>query len=80
MFIATDAKDHVSATYNSPYANLVHYGGYVTPYGNPDAAAVYVPGRPWIKAATQGTYGAPPPRFKTIIQTTLIEEWRKAFG
>lgn len=80
LFIATDADDHVSATYNSPYANLVHYGGYITPYGNPSAAAVFVPGRPWIKAAVRGSHGAPPPRFRNIVQTTLVEEWQAAFG
>lgn len=80
LFIATDADDHVSATYNSPYANMVHYGGYIQPYGNPNAASVYIPGRPWIKAAVRGSHGAPPPRFRNIVQTTLVEEWKAAFG
>ena len=34
--------------YDAPYANLVHFGGYIQPYGNSSASSVYVPGRPWI--------------------------------
>lgn len=34
--------------YDVPYAALQHYGGYVQPYGNPNAQPVFVPGRPWI--------------------------------
>lgn len=41
-------------SYSSPYAALVHYGGYVRPYGNPNIDAVYIPGRPWIDAVLFG--------------------------
>lgn len=33
--------------YTAPYAKLVHYGGYITPYGR-GRNQVYIPGRPWI--------------------------------
>ena len=80
LFIQSDAPDHVSGFYDSPYARLVHYGGYVTPYSNPAAQAVYVPGRPWIKAALKGSHGGPPPKFKALIQTTFVEEWNRNFA
>jgi len=34
--------------YTEPYAALVHYGGYIAPYGRSEGTA-YVPGRPWIQ-------------------------------
>lgn len=37
-----------------PYAALIHYGGYVQPYGNPNARPVYIPGRPWIEGVLKG--------------------------
>ena len=54
--------DDISVAYDSPYAGLVHYGGYITPYGNPSAARVYLPGRPWIAAAF-GLAPGPLPKF-----------------
>jgi len=35
-------------SYNVPYAALMQYGGYIIPYGNPDAEPVYISPRPWI--------------------------------
>lgn len=40
----------VEIKYDSEYAALVHYGGYIQPYGNPNADSVYLPARPWIDA------------------------------
>lgn len=45
-FGSTQAKWTVR--YGAPYANLVHYGGYIAPYGRTGDTA-YIPGRPWIK-------------------------------
>lgn len=39
--------------YSAPYAALMHEGGYITPYGNPNAQKVFIPGRPWIDEAVQ---------------------------
>jgi len=80
LFIQSDAPDHVSGFYDSPYAKLVHYGGYITPYNNSSAQATYIPGRPWIKAALKGSHGGPPPKFKSLIQTTFVEEWHRSFS
>lgn len=48
-------------TYGAPYARLVHDGGYILPYGNPNARPVYMPGRPWISSTIYG--GGPVPKF-----------------
>lgn len=39
---------NIDITYNVEYAGLIHYGGYITPYGNPNARPVYIAGRPWV--------------------------------
>ena len=48
-------------SYGTPYAGLVHDGGYIYPYGNMSANKVYLPGRPWISATLEGT--GPVPKF-----------------
>lgn len=52
---------NISITYDSPYAMLVHYGGYIMPYGNDRIERIYIPGRPWIDAVLNG--GGPVPQF-----------------
>ena len=47
-------KNGLVISYNVPYANLMHYGGYIQPYGNPNAQPVYLPGRPWVEDALNG--------------------------
>lgn len=46
--------DSVQISYDSPYANLIHYGGYIAPYGNTSIDKVYIPGRPWVEAVLTG--------------------------
>lgn len=41
----------IVVNYDVDYALFVHEGGYVTPYGNPNAQKVFVPGRPWVQQA-----------------------------
>ena len=62
--------------YNTPYAALVHYGGAIQPYGNPKAATVTVPGRPWITATLKGTHGIEKYDLKTPMQQGFTEEWK----
>lgn len=49
-FSMSTGSDQISFGYSSEYAGLVHYGGYIRPYGNPNADLVYLPARPWIDA------------------------------
>lgn len=51
-----------SVSYSAPYVNLVHYGGYIHPYGNVNIDKMYLPARPWI-SATFGKAAGPLPPF-----------------
>jgi phage gpG-like protein len=49
--------DTIEIINTAPYAKLIHFGGYITPYGNPFAERVYIPPRPWVTAVLEGTQG-----------------------
>lgn len=57
----TTTPGGIAIDYNVPYAALVHYGGYITPYGNKKLEKVYIPGRPWVESVLRG--GGPVPKF-----------------
>lgn len=50
-----------TVAYSAPYAGIVHYGGYIQPYGNPGIEKIYYPSRPWIDSVLNG--GGPVPQF-----------------
>jgi len=54
----------ITIVYDAPYAALVHYGGYIVPYGNASAEKVYLPPRPWVEAVLNG--GGPVPKFDFV--------------
>ena len=54
-------RDGIAVIYNSPYAGITHYGGYIYPYGNRSIEKVYIPGRPWIAMAFGLATGPLPP-------------------
>lgn len=66
----------VDFAYREPYSRLVHYGGYIQPYGNPNAKKVYVPGRPWISSVLNGENGFEAFPFKEIWAETIKKEFR----
>lgn len=41
-------------SYNVPYFGIVHFGGYVAPYGNSKTKKMYLPARPWVTAVIYG--------------------------
>lgn len=43
----------VEIRYGAPYAAIQHEGGYIQPYGNPNAQKAFIPGRPWVDQALQ---------------------------
>lgn len=47
--------------YGAAYAALVHYGGYIIPYGDPKNKPVYLPPRPWVQSVIFG--GGPVDQF-----------------
>jgi len=51
-FMATKTVTQIE--YTAPYAALVHYGGAIQPYGNPNLPTVLLPGRPWITSLLAG--------------------------
>lgn len=68
--------------YGEEYAAIVHYGGYISPYGNPNVT-IYMPGRPWIQAVILG--GGPVPQFDmegtyARYAIPLIKERMESFG
>lgn len=65
----------VSISYDAPYAALVHYGGYVSPYGN-QSARVYLPPRPWIESILNG--GGPVAQFD--FASYYMEEIKAEFS
>lgn len=54
-------NNKIEVSYDQPYATLVHYGGYIYPYGNRNAQKVYIPGRPWVGSLLTGN--GPIPKF-----------------
>ena len=64
----------LNISYDKPYAALVHYGGYIHPYGRTDER-VYLPARPWVEAVLNGLPGGQ----NFDIKRYYIEEVRKAF-
>jgi hypothetical protein len=44
----------ISVSYGASYANIVHNGGYIQPYGNTSARPIYLPPRPWISSVLYG--------------------------
>lgn len=48
------SSDGFSISYDAPYAALIHYGGYIVPYGNTAASRVYITGKPWMESVVFG--------------------------
>lgn len=63
-----------SIIYKTPYAAFVHYGGVIQPYGNPNAASVTIPGRPWIEKGLEDY------NIKTPFDRGISEAWSAQFG
>lgn len=70
----SQTKVGFSIIYKTPYAAFVHYGGVIQPYGNPAAASVAIPGRPWIEMALKGF------DIRTPFDKGIGEAWKAQFG
>lgn len=62
----TVISNRIEISYNVPYAGIVHYGGYILPYGNPNASKVYLPARPWVDSVVLGRGPVPQFDFEAI--------------
>ena len=69
--IVTMNNGVLNVRYSAPYANIIHNGGYIQPYGNPSARPVYLPGRPWIDAVLKGGGPFPPFDFEDFYLRNL---------
>lgn len=72
----TATENGITISYSAPYANLIHYGGYILPYGNESAQKVYIPPRPWVQSVVAG--GGPVPQFD--FAAIIREAVRRALG
>ena len=70
----SQTKVGFSIIYKTPYAAFVHYGGVIQPYGNPAAASVAIPGRPWVEMALKGF------DLRTPFDKGIGEAWKAQFG
>ena len=70
----SQTKVGFSIIYKTPYAAFVHYGGVMRPYGNPNAATVTIPGRPWIDLALKNF------DLRTPFDKGIGEAWAAQFG
>lgn len=61
----------VTIDYTAEYAALIHYGGYILPYGNPVATRVYLEGRPWIDSVLYGNGPIPAYDFEELFNRSV---------
>jgi hypothetical protein len=81
--VATSYKGgtlNVGITYSAPYAKLVHYGGYIRPYGNNDARLAAYPQRPWVHGVLRGEYGIDKYNMNEHLEKAIASAWREKFG
>lgn len=65
-------QNGINVFYTAPYASLVHYGGYINPYGNINAR-VYLPPRPWVDSVLSGSGPVEAFDFRRYYQEALDE-------
>jgi hypothetical protein len=65
----------IQIVYTAPYAALVHYGGYIAPYGN-QQARVYLPPRPWVESVLFGTGPVQQFDFESYYRREIEAEFR----
>lgn len=74
--VITTTSGGIGVSYSAPYAALVHYGGYITPYGNQKLEKVYIAGRPWVDSVMRG--GGPVEKFD--FEGVYREAIKSVFG
>ena len=53
----TSNGSSIQISYGVPYAALIHYGGYIVPYGDKRQRPIYIPGRPWVATVLGSQFG-----------------------
>lgn len=72
----TATRDGITITYDAPYAALVHFGGYINPYGD-SSRRVYLPPRPWVDAVLRGGYGVNAFDFTSYYERHIAEAFNR---
>lgn len=72
-FMVTKAQMQIS--YTAPYARLVHEGGVIQPWGNPNASSVILPARPWISSVLTGNGPVDKYDYTAVYQEEIAEAW-----
>jgi hypothetical protein len=70
----------VAISYSAPYAGIVHYGGYVRPYGNVNARLASYPQRPWVHGVLRGEYGVDKYNMNEHLERAIAAAWAEKFG
>jgi hypothetical protein len=70
-------KGTVDFAYREPYSRMVHYGGYIIPFGKEGAQKVYLPPRPWITSVLYGENGFQAFPFRDIWLRAIKDEFRR---
>jgi hypothetical protein len=65
-----------NVSYGAPYAALVHYGGYIQPYGNANIDKVYIPARPWANSVLLGDGPVPIFDWQAVYRDAILGEFR----
>jgi hypothetical protein len=73
--VAFDSKG-ITIAYSAPYAALVHYGGYINPYGNKNSR-IYLPPRPWVEAVLNGLGPVPQFDFTSYYLQEIAAEFNR---
>jgi phage gpG-like protein len=67
-----DSDNDIHIIYNKEYAAIVHYGGYVNAFGDPQRS-YYYPARPWVLALFEGTGPIPQFQFEEIYEAAFFQ-------
>lgn len=74
--VIIDSDNDIHIIYNEEYAAIVHYGGYVNAFGDPERT-YYYPGRPWVTALLEGNGPIEKFPFESLYQEAFIDYLRK---
>lgn len=69
--------DGIDISYDAPYAGIIHYGGYIQPYGDNSRERVFIPGRPWIESLINGGGPIDPLDYEEAYYGALFENLKQ---
>jgi phage gpG-like protein len=70
--VYVDSDNDIHILYNAQYAAVVHYGGYVNVFGDPDKT-YYYPARPWVIGVLEGSEQIPRFEYEKVYERAFLE-------